>query len=315
MISVKNLLKRYGGFTAVDNISFEIERGSIFGFVGPNGAGKTTTLRIIATLLSKTAGEVAIDGRSIFENPRETRKMIGYMPDFFGLYDDLRVSEYLQFYGEAAGCRAIDVRRTAPALLELVGLADKSGAFVNNLSRGMKQRLCLARALVHQPPVLLLDEPASGLDPRARVELRHILKELQRMGHTIVISSHILAELSQLCTHIGVISGGRMHLVGPMAEVLALFEGDTLLEMGVLERAEEARLWLLEQEGVKDAALTNRGTLEIVYSGDKSAQAQLLSAAASRFALYHFTATGNNLEEIFMKLTGEENHEHQPASG
>ncbi|MGB4565079.1 MAG: ABC transporter ATP-binding protein, partial [Dethiobacteria bacterium] len=206
MIAVKNLTRRYGNFTAVDNISFQVEKGAIFGFVGPNGAGKTTTMRIMATLLAPTSGDIEIEGYSVLRSPKEIRKIIGYMPDFFGVYDDLRVYEYLEFYGEAAGCSIAEVRAAIPSLLELVGLPDRKEVFVNNLSRGMKQRLCLARALIHRPRVLILDEPASGLDPRARVELRNILKELQRMGHTIVISSHILAELAQLCTHIGLIS-------------------------------------------------------------------------------------------------------------
>lgn len=317
MIRVSNLTKRYGRFIAVDNISFTVDSGSIFGFVGPNGAGKTTTLRIMATLLPRTAGEVEIDGVSAFHNPRQTRKLLGYMPDFFGVYDDLRVREYLEFYGEASGCRIAEVRRSVPALLELVGLAGRELDFVNNLSRGMKQRLCLARALVHQPRVLILDEPASGLDPRARVELRGILQELQRMGHTIIISSHILAELAQLCTHIGIISQGRMPLCGPIGEVLALVKGDTLIEVGVCGQGEEARLWLLEQQGVRSAEINNKGLLEVLFAGEREDQARLLAATAARFTVYSFTPTGGNLEELFMKITGEEevNHAPQPAAG
>ncbi|MGI6307960.1 MAG: ABC transporter ATP-binding protein [Dethiobacteria bacterium] len=305
MISVKNLTKQYGSFTAVDQISFTVAEGSIFGFVGPNGAGKTTTLRILATLLPKTAGEAEIDGRSIFADPRRTRKLIGYMPDFFGVYDDLRVSEYLEFYGEAGGVPLKEVRQSIPSLLELVGLAEQRNSFVNHLSRGMKQRLCLARTLIHQPRVLILDEPASGLDPRARIELRHILQELQRMGQTIIISSHILSELAQLCSHIGIINNGKLPVCGPISEVLAFIAGDTLIEIGLLGSLDEAKLWLLEQQGIKNVALNQKGTLEVVFAGSKEDQAQLLQMLAARFPVYYFNPTGNNLEELFMKITEE----------
>jgi ABC-2 type transport system ATP-binding protein len=310
MIRVANLTKQYGHFTAVDNISFTVEEGSIFGFVGPNGAGKTTTMRILATLLAHTSGEVELDGQSIFKNPRHTRKLIGYMPDFFGVYDDLRVNEYLEFYGEASGCSITEVHKTMPTLLELVGLVDKKHDFVNNLSRGMKQRLCLARALIHQPRLLILDEPASGLDPRARVELRHILAELKRMGHTIIISSHILSELALMCTHIGIISQGRLPLCGPIEEVLALVEGDNLIHVGLADRAVEARLWLLEQEGVRSVDLNNKGFLEVILAGGQEEQIRLLAVMSTKFSVYSFTPTSGNLEELFMKITEEAGHEN-----
>lgn len=303
MIRVNNLVKQYGSFTAVNNISFEVSKGSIFGFVGPNGAGKTTTMRIMSTLLTATSGTIEIAGRPVSHNPREMRKLIGYMPDFFGVYDDLRVSEYLEFYGEASGCNLAQVRSSIPSLLELVGLEEKRSHFVNNLSRGMKQRLCLARTLVHQPEVLILDEPASGLDPRARVELRNILKELQRMGKTIVISSHILAELAQLCTHVGIITNGVMPVCGPISEILAQVSGEALLEITVLEDAEGARIWLLEQQGVREVHQANTGALEVFFEGDKQAQASLLRAAASRYLVASFIPRTSNLEEVFMQLT------------
>ncbi|HBS94068.1 MAG TPA: ABC transporter ATP-binding protein [Firmicutes bacterium] len=303
MIRVSNLTKYYGKFAAVQGISFAVERGNIYGFVGPNGAGKTTTLRMLATLLAPTSGEITIGGVQAFVNPLHTRKLIGYMPDFFGVYNDLKVDEYLEFYGEASGRTLGDLRRDIPSLLELVGLSDKRQSYVNNLSRGMKQRLCLARALVHRPEVLLLDEPASGLDPRARVELRNILKELQNMGKTIIISSHILAELSQLCTHVGIINNGLLALSAPVSEVLARVEGDSLLSIAVADRLEEAKLWLLEQQGVRDVALVNTGGLEAVFSGDRLAQAGLLREMAARFTLFEFTPSRGNLEQIFMEIT------------
>lgn len=303
MIKVNNLTKYYGSFAAVRGISFDVGKGSIFGFVGPNGAGKTTSLRIMATLMAPTSGSVEIAGYPTTGNLRRTRQLIGYMPDFFGVYDDLRVNEYLEFYGEVSGQSIADVRRDIPTLLELVGLAEKEVSYVNNLSRGMKQRLCLARALVHRPEVLLLDEPASGLDPRARVEFRNILKELQRMGKTIIISSHILAELSQLCTHVGIIHDGVVPLCGSVSEILARVQGDAIIEISVADRLEEARLWLLEQQGVREATVTNAGNLEVVFSGDREAQAGLLRAMTGQFTLFAFTPGSGNLEQLFMEIT------------
>lgn len=303
MIKVKDLTKYYGNFAAVQEINFQVERGHIYGFVGPNGAGKTTTLRMLATLLAPTAGEIIIGGVSAYNNLQHTRRLIGYMPDFFGVYNDLKVNEYLEFYGEASGRTLEDLRRDIPGLLELVGLTDKRLDYVNNLSRGMKQRLCLARALIHRPEVLLLDEPASGLDPRARVELRNILKELQAMGKTIIISSHILAELSQICTHVGIINNGLLALSAPVSEVLARVEGDTVITATFADRQEEARLWLLEQQGIRDVTMVNTGSLEVVFSGDRLAQAGLLRELAARFTLFEFTPSKGNLEELFMEIT------------
>mgnify|MGYP000913107156 FL=1 len=303
MINVKDLTKYYGNFAAVQGINFNVGRGHIYGFVGPNGAGKTTTLRMLATLLAPTAGEIIIGGVNAYGNPLHTRKLIGYMPDFFGVYNDLKVNEYLEFYGEASGGILEDLRRDIPSLLELVGLTAKRQDYVNNLSRGMKQRLCLARALIHRPEVLLLDEPASGLDPRARVELRNILKELQAMGKTIIISSHILAELSQVCTHVGIINNGLLALSAPVSEVLARVEGDAVISITMADRQEEARLWLLEQQGIREVTLVNTGSLEAVYSGDRLAQAGLLRELASRFTLFEFTPSKGNLEQLFMEIT------------
>jgi len=261
-------------------------------------------MRIMSTLLAATAGTVEIGGQPVHRNPRYIRSIIGYMPDFFGVYDDLRVDEYLEFYGEASGVSLSSVRANMQSLLELVGLADQRQNFVNNLSRGMKQRLCLARTLVHQPQLLILDEPASGLDPRARVELRSILRELQRMGKTIVISSHILAELTQLCTHVGIINDGVMPLCSSIGQVLAQVQGDTAIEINVADKQEDARLWLLEQQGVKDANLSNTGALEIIFSGGQAEQAALLKDMTAEFTLFGFTPRAGSLEEIFMSITG-----------
>ena len=200
MIKIENLYKRYGKNVAVNHLDLTIHEGEIFGFVGPNGAGKTTTLKVISTLLMPDSGQVMIDGNSIYSDIRDIRSSIGYMPDFFGVYDNLTSYEYLSFFGDIAHIEKSQLEKTIDELLELVQLEDKKHEMVDGLSRGMKQRLCLARALVHNPKILLLDEPASGLDPRARVQMKDILKELKTMGKTVIISSHILPELAELCS-------------------------------------------------------------------------------------------------------------------
>jgi ABC-2 type transport system ATP-binding protein len=219
VITISGLRKRFGRFQALDGVEFTVPKGEIFGFVGPNGAGKTTTIRILATLTRADAGRATVGGIPVGEDPAAVRALIGYMPDFFGVYDRLTSEEYLEFYAACYGVPRRRRRVVAKELLELVDLGDRAKFQVDTLSRGQKQRLCLARALVHDPSVLLLDEPASGLDPRARVEMRELVKELSRMGKTILISSHILPELEELCTWVGFIDRGHMAAVGPMSEV------------------------------------------------------------------------------------------------
>lgn len=220
MIRISGLTKRYRNMYALRGLDLEVPQGSIFGLIGKNGAGKTTTMRILATLLLPTAGQATVGGYDVVSQPYDVRKLIGYMPDFFGVYDDLKATEYLDFYAGAQGVPARERPALVRDLLELVDLSHKHDAYVDDLSRGMKQRLCLARALVHDPALLILDEPASGLDPGARIEMRELLKELRNMGKTILISSHILTELADLCTHIGIIDDGRLVLAGPVDAVL-----------------------------------------------------------------------------------------------
>src|SRR3970040_2299545 len=210
IIETYHLTKRYGKLTAVSDLSLSVEQGAIYGFVGPNGAGKTTTMRMITTLLQPTSGEAWVAGASITRNPRGVRRAIGFMPDFFGVYDDMKVWEYLDFF---AACYEIPEAARAGLvnnLLELVDLSHRREDMVDTLSRGMKQRLCLARTLAHDPQVLILDEPASGLDPRARIEIRELLVELAGMGKTIFFSTHILADVAEICTQVGIIEAGRL---------------------------------------------------------------------------------------------------------
>jgi len=220
MIETKNLTKNYGNLTAVDDLNLTIQDGDIFGFIGPNGAGKTTTMRILVTLLEPTRGKAIINGLDVRKNGKKVRKMVGYMPDFMGVYDDLKVFEYLEFFAAAFGIERKKRKSIVEGVLELTDLQSKARATVDSLSRGMQQRLGLARVLIHDPKVLILDEPASGLDPRARIEIRELLRELKRMGKTIMISSHILSELEEICDHIGIIEHGRLVFSGTLEEIL-----------------------------------------------------------------------------------------------
>ena len=306
MIAVQGLTKVYGHRTALDAVSFEVPKGEIFGFVGPNGAGKTTTLRILAALLEPTAGRAFVDGADVMRQPELVHDRLGYMPDFFGVYDQLTATEYLDFY--AACYRIPRARRTkiAADLLELVGLADRRDQSVDTLSRGLKQRLCLARALVHDPAVLLLDEPASGLDPRARVEMREILKELQRMGKTIVISSHILPELTELCTMIGIIDQGRMRATGPVQDVIRELTSGRRLRIMVMGRRDEAVAILKALPSIRTVDMIN-GAIEAQYEGDDATAASILQAlTAAGISVSGFSQLEGGLEDAFLKATSED---------
>ena len=240
MIETVDLTKKYGDFFALESLDLKLETGDLFGFIGPNGAGKTTTIRILSTLLSPTWGEAYVCGHSIYTHPREIRRAIGYMPDIFGVYDDMRVSEYLEFFAAAYRIDGLQRRRVAERSLELVDLASKRDELVTSLSRGMTQRLGLARVLLHDPQVLLLDEPASGLDPRARIEMRNLLKRLQGMGKTILVSSHILPELADICNRVGIIEYGRLLACGNVQDLLAQVRGRPTIRIRVVGSPELA---------------------------------------------------------------------------
>jgi ABC-2 type transport system ATP-binding protein len=294
---------------ALDEVSFTVPKGEIFGFVGPNGAGKTTTIRILATLSSADAGEATVAGIPVAEDPAEVRNLIGYMPDFFGVYDRLTSAEYLEFY---AACHGV-ARRKRPAvareLLELVDLTERRDAQVDTLSRGMKQRLGLARALVHDPAVLLLDEPASGLDPRARIEMKELIRELRRMGKTILISSHILPELEELCTWVGFIDAGRMAAAGPMAEVRDTVVSGRRLRIELADLGEEemarAETILREHHGVIGVERLP-DHLEVAV-GPQVVDDDLLALLVERkLRVRSFSVIPGDLSEVFMRLTRDE---------
>ena len=220
MIETKDLTKKYGDTFAIQSIEMKLDKGDLFGFIGPNGAGKTTTMRIIATLLAPSWGEAYVDGNSIYTHPKEIRRLVGYMPDFFGVYDDMKVIEYLEFFAAAYRIKGAKRRTLCEEMLDIVDLAFKRDAFANTLSRGQTQRLGLARVMLHDPQVLLLDEPLSGLDPRARIEMRNLLRRLGNMGKTIIVSSHILPELADICNKIGIIDRGVMNVSGAVTDVM-----------------------------------------------------------------------------------------------
>jgi ABC-2 type transport system ATP-binding protein len=307
IVETTGLVKRYDGTLAVAGLDLAIEPGEIFGLVGPNGAGKTTTLRMLATLLRPSAGDAAIDGWSVSRNPDEVRRVLGFMPDVFGVYDDMKVWEYLDFFARCYGLPAAARRRMIADLLELVDLADRRDDYVQTLSRGMEQRLCLAHALVHDPKVLLLDEPASGLDPRARVELRELLRELRALGKTIVISSHILPELEELCTSVAIVDRGQVLAQGRVTDIErrlrfgAVLRVRLLLEGAALEAARDT---FAADADVASASILEDGTIELGFRGDDEASARLLAASVSAgLPIVSFARAASDLEELFLQVT------------
>jgi ABC-2 type transport system ATP-binding protein len=303
MLIIENLVKKYGTFTAVDNLSLELKKGDIYGFVGPNGAGKTTTMRVVATLLEATSGTVLVDGINVADHPVKVRGKMGYMPDFFGVYDNLKVDEYMDFYGSCYGLSKAERSKRADELLELVDLRDKKNNYVDTLSRGMKQRLCLARSLIHNPELLILDEPASGMDPRARIEMKGILKTLKDMNKTILISSHILHELSELCTSIGIIERGKLVYSGELQDIMRKITGKTILEITVLDNVDRTVNLLREQPLVEDISGEDN-TIEVSYSGNDQDMANLLKLLINQgISVLTFTKEEGSLEEVFMEVT------------
>ncbi|WP_213513758.1 ABC transporter ATP-binding protein [Paenibacillus montaniterrae] len=303
MIEINGLKKNFGTFHALKGIDFSIKKGTVFGFVGPNGAGKSTTMSILATLMLPSEGTAKVDGMDVTEQPHEVRKKIGYMPDFFGVYDQLKTDEYLHFYGGSYGIPRKEREQLIPQLLELVNLSDKRDAYVDSLSRGMKQRLCLARCLVHDPELLILDEPASGLDPRARIEMREILKELKSMGKTIIISSHILPELAEMVDEIGVIEHGEMVAVGNINHIQQQLMAKRQLSIKTSSRQDELKLFLNDQPHVQGVFIDGQ-TLEVQFSGQDVEQAALLKAILlAGFEVISYQEAQTDLEDIFLAIT------------
>lgn len=303
MIEIRGLTKSYGSFYALNDLNMTISKGSVFGFVGPNGAGKSTTMAILATLLAPTSGSAKVDGLEVTEHPKEIRRKIGYMPDFFGVYDQFKTTEYLHFYGASYGIPRQEREKLIPQLLELVNLTEKKDFYVDSLSRGMKQRLCLARCLVHEPDLLILDEPASGLDPRARIEMREILKELKTMGKTIIISSHILPELAEMVDEIGVIENGRMVAQGKVQDIQGRLRVKRVLHIRLLGSAEAAAAFLQDRPYVTSVLVEEDG-LHVHFTGQDEEQAELLKEMATEgFGIIAFNEAQTNLEDVFLEIT------------
>jgi ABC-2 type transport system ATP-binding protein len=317
IVEARGLVKRYNGTIAVAGVDLSIPEGEIFGLVGPNGAGKTTMLRMLATLLAPTSGDAEVAGESVRRNPQAVRRVLGYMPDAFGVYDDMKVWEYLDFFGRCYGLGPAQRKRMIGDLLELVDLAHKRNAYVQSLSRGMQQRLCLAHALVHDPKVLLLDEPASGLDPRARVELRELLRELRAIGKTILISSHILPELEELCTSVAIVDHGRVLAAGTINEIGQKLRVGEVLRIRVLgdeAGVQAARAWFEGREDVASASI-DAGQIEIGFRGDEAGAAALLAAAVrAKIRVASYSPAATDLQELFLQVTDRDTASQQAAS-
>ncbi|MCH1625559.1 ABC transporter ATP-binding protein [Ferdinandcohnia quinoae] len=305
MIEIIELTKRYGKFTALDSLSLQIEKGSVFGFVGQNGAGKSTTFSILATLLAPSSGSAYINGYNVQKDTKMVRRQIGYMPDFFGVYDQLKADEYMHFYGASYGIPLEERQKLIPQLLDLVNLSHKRDSYVDLLSRGMKQRLCLARSLIHDPEVLILDEPASGLDPRARVEMREILKELKSMGKTILISSHILPELAEMCDVIGIIDQGKLVAEGAVSDIQAQLRGEKMIIVKMNDEIEKGIAFFEDNPFVsKLVRLEEEDSLQFIFKGSSEEQTQLLKKAVlQELPIYSFTEVETDLEDVFMEIT------------
>jgi ABC-2 type transport system ATP-binding protein len=331
IVETRDLTRSYGSNLALDHLTLQIPEGAIFGFIGPNGAGKTTTMRILTTLLQPSGGEARVAGISVTRDPRGVRRLVGFMPDFFGVYDNMKSWEYLDFFGRAYGVAAERRSGLIGELLELVDLAHKRDDLVMNLSRGMKQRLSLARTMIHDPRLLILDEPASGLDPRARIELRELLKELRALGKTIMISSHILTELAEMCTHIAIIERGRLLASGDVQDILRSLQPHRSLELRVLAGAERAEALLRDFPGVVetaseleeaatgaellvdapaepvDSVATADGgseSLLVDFAGDERGMADLLRLlVSSDVPVSRFAEQAGDLEDIFLHVT------------
>lgn len=304
MIEIKKLYKHYGDFVALNNLDLSIGKGELFGFVGPNGAGKTTTMRILSGLLKADGGEVYIGEVNALEDNQALKKKIGYMPDFFGVYDNLKAIEYMEFYASIYGITGKKARKLCMELMELVNLSDKAEFYVDSLSRGMKQRLCLARSLVHNPDLLILDEPASGLDPRARFEMKGILKNLNDMGKTIIISSHILSELAEMCTTIGIIEKGSMITKGTVDEIMSRLVSSNPIKVQIIENKEEAVKIFKEEPLVKNISIDG-DYISLGFTGEQDDEAELLAKLIrNNIKVVSFVRESGNLEEVFMMVTG-----------
>jgi ABC-2 type transport system ATP-binding protein len=303
MIELTNFGKKYGDFTAVEGLTLKIEAGELFGFIGPNGAGKSTTIRFLATLLRATHGEGLVNGHSVTGDPLAVRRSVGYMPDNFGVYDGMKVWEFLDFFAVAYQIPRARRKQVIADCMELLDLTHKRDDYVNGLSRGMKQRLCLAKTLVHDPPVLILDEPTSGLDPRARFEVKALLKELRRMGKTILISSHILSELADCCTSIGIIERGQLLMHGPIDEVYRRIRRNRIVEIRPMDNFDRALSVVRSRPEAIDVQVENQRIMAELAADDEQIAQLLEQLLAAGVRLQSFAQKDPTLEDVFMLVT------------
>lgn len=306
MLKIKNLEKSYGKFKALDDLNLEIEKGEIFGFIGPNGAGKSTTMKIVTGLLLPDRGEVYVNGIDAIKDNKKIKDEIGYMPDFFGVYDNLKTWEYLEFFASIYGITGDTLKKLSKELLELVNLTDKYDSYVDGLSRGMKQRLCLARCLIHNPKLLILDEPASGMDPKARFEMKNILKNLKCMGKTILVSSHILSELGEICTDIGIIEKGHMVCQGKVDEIMNRVSGNYPIIINVLKEPEKVVKILKENPKVERVYYEENKVIAYFNGSDEESVELLKNLVVNNVPVISFNKQQHSLEEVFMKITNEQ---------
>ncbi len=303
MIATHDLTKMYGDLYALNRLNLSLEKGDVYGFIGPNGAGKTTTMRILATLLNPSWGEASVCGYSIYTGAKDIRRLIGYMPDFFGVYDDMKVIEYLEFFAAAYRIKGPKRRKICEDVLELVDLTYKRDALVTSLSRGMTQRLGLARVLLHDPQVLLLDEPASGLDPRARIEIRGLLKELRNMGKTILVSSHILPELADICNKIGIIERGELLVNGAVSDVMKQVRTKIVLNVGVVDGIDGAGEILSQHQDIESVERRD-GHLVVTLREAATEYSFIPTLLVDKgYRINLFKEEEMNLETAFMHLT------------
>ena len=317
MLRVENLYKRYGDFLALNGLQMHVRKGELFGFVGPNGAGKTTTIRIIVGLLTASSGDVWVAGQRVGKDLKVLKNHIGFVPDFFGLYDNLTVMEYLEFYAAAYQIPAREQKHRALEVLDMVQLSQVEDKYVDALSRGMQQKLCVARALIHKPPLLVMDEPASGLDPRTRREFKELLKQLRQMDYTILISSHILSELADMCTGIGIINQGRMALQGDIEDIMISIDSSNPLLITVYKNLEEA-VRLVGNHPLVTRVSIQENIISVLFSGTREEEAQLLeSLIRAGVMVTSFCREHGSLESVFFTMTeaGKEGEVYETESG
>jgi ABC-2 type transport system ATP-binding protein len=302
-VELRHLHRVFDRTHAVNDVSFEVEAGQVFGYIGPNGAGKTTSMRILATLDEPTAGDALVDGFSVVDDPERVRRRLGFMPDYFGTYQNVNVREYLDFFARAYGLRGTERKRSLGYVMDFTGLDVLADKPIDALSKGMKQRLCLGRTMIHDPSVMVLDEPAAGLDPRARIELREMIARLADVGKAVLISSHILTELAEICDRVAIIEQGRLLAVGSVSEISARVQMETTIRLQLVRDADRLAQWLARRTDVDQVRVDERW-VAFHHAGDDDAQAQLLREIVDAdFRVIEFGVQSKTLEDVFLEVT------------